>query len=112
MNDAYPFQLTAAVKGKLHFVHMAILNFRQARARFGDCRRASPTAPGPKKTLRAHKAEIGVGIAIVRDKAQLRLDVGDRPVLQILRDNEAKQRTAQAVGILPALSASATAAAK
>ena len=29
LNDAYPFQLTPAVRGKLHFVHMAILNFRQ-----------------------------------------------------------------------------------
>jgi hypothetical protein len=28
LNDAYPFQLTKAVKGKLHFVHMAILKFR------------------------------------------------------------------------------------
>ena len=30
LNDAYPFQLTPAVRGKLHLVHMAILNFRQA----------------------------------------------------------------------------------
>jgi hypothetical protein len=30
LNDAYPFQLTPAVRGKLHFVHMAIMNFRQA----------------------------------------------------------------------------------
>ncbi|SDN02514.1 putative zinc-binding metallopeptidase [Afipia sp. GAS231] len=29
LNDAYPFQLTPAVRGKLHLVHMAILNFRQ-----------------------------------------------------------------------------------
>ena len=29
LNDAYPFQLTPAVRGKLHFVHMAILNFKQ-----------------------------------------------------------------------------------
>jgi hypothetical protein len=29
LNDAYPFQLTPTVRGKLHFVHMAILNFRQ-----------------------------------------------------------------------------------
>jgi len=32
MNDAYPFQLTPAVRGKLHLVHMAILNFRQQSA--------------------------------------------------------------------------------
>ncbi len=32
LNDAYPFQLTPAVRGKLHFVHMAILNFRQPAA--------------------------------------------------------------------------------
>ena len=30
LNDAYPFELTPAVRGKLHLVHMAILNFRQA----------------------------------------------------------------------------------
>jgi hypothetical protein len=27
LSDAYPFELTRAVQGKLHFVHMAILNF-------------------------------------------------------------------------------------
>ena len=27
-NDAYPFRLTQAVRGKLHFVHMTILKFR------------------------------------------------------------------------------------
>ena len=32
LNDAYPFQLTPAVRGKLHFVHMAILSFRQPAA--------------------------------------------------------------------------------
>ncbi|MEP6841232.1 MAG: putative zinc-binding metallopeptidase [Bradyrhizobium sp.] len=32
LNDAYPFQLSPAVRGKLHFVHMAILNFRQREA--------------------------------------------------------------------------------
>jgi hypothetical protein len=32
LNDAYPFQLTRAVKGKLHFVHMAILKFRSQGA--------------------------------------------------------------------------------
>jgi len=32
LNDAYPFQLTPAVRGKLHLVHMAILNHRQAMA--------------------------------------------------------------------------------
>lgn len=36
LNDAYPFQLTPAVRGKLHFVHMAILNFRQAAASVSD----------------------------------------------------------------------------
>ena len=30
MNDAYPFQLTPAVRGKLHFVHMAILRARDS----------------------------------------------------------------------------------
>lgn len=29
LNDAYPFQLTPAVRGKLHFVHMAMLKARQ-----------------------------------------------------------------------------------
>lgn len=33
LNDAYPFQLTPAVRGKLHFVHMAILNFRRGAPR-------------------------------------------------------------------------------
>ena len=28
LSDAYPFDLSQAVRGKLHFVHMAILNFR------------------------------------------------------------------------------------
>lgn len=28
LGDAYPFELTQAVRGKLHFVHMAILDFR------------------------------------------------------------------------------------
>jgi hypothetical protein len=32
LNDAYPFELSPAVRGKLHFVHMAILNFRQPAA--------------------------------------------------------------------------------
>jgi hypothetical protein len=35
LNDAYPFQLTKAVKGKLHFVHMAILKFRSQVAASG-----------------------------------------------------------------------------
>jgi hypothetical protein len=29
LNDAYPFDLTAAIIGKLHLVHMAIEHFRQ-----------------------------------------------------------------------------------
>ena len=29
LNDAYPFHLTKAIMGKLHFVHMAILRFRE-----------------------------------------------------------------------------------
>jgi hypothetical protein len=28
LGDAYPFELSQAVRGKLHFVHMVILNFR------------------------------------------------------------------------------------
>jgi hypothetical protein len=28
LGDAYPFELSRAVRGKLHFVHMVILNFR------------------------------------------------------------------------------------
>jgi hypothetical protein len=28
MSDAYPFHLTQAVRGKLHFVHLAILKAR------------------------------------------------------------------------------------
>jgi hypothetical protein len=32
LSDAYPFDLSQAVRGKLHFVHMVILNFR-GRAR-------------------------------------------------------------------------------
>ena len=28
LSDAYPFELTPAVRGKLHFVHMAILKAR------------------------------------------------------------------------------------
>jgi hypothetical protein len=35
LGDAYPFELSQAVRGKLHFVHMVILNFR-ARARGRD----------------------------------------------------------------------------
>src|SRR5690348_282455 len=32
LGDAYPFELSQAVRGKLHFVHMVILNYR-ARSR-------------------------------------------------------------------------------
>jgi hypothetical protein len=35
LGDAYPFELSQAVRGKLHFVHMVILNFH-ARARGRD----------------------------------------------------------------------------
>ena len=31
LNDAYPFRLTQAVKGKLHFVHMAVLGYSERR---------------------------------------------------------------------------------
>jgi hypothetical protein len=31
LGDAYPFDLPAAVRGKLHFVHMAILQWREGR---------------------------------------------------------------------------------
>jgi len=30
LSDAYPFHLTPAVRGKLHFVHLAILKARGA----------------------------------------------------------------------------------
>lgn len=33
LSDAYPFELPAAVRGKLHFAHMAILNFRSQTRR-------------------------------------------------------------------------------
>jgi hypothetical protein len=29
LSDAYPFELSAAARGKLHFVHMAVLTFRE-----------------------------------------------------------------------------------
>ncbi|MBV8697729.1 zinc-binding metallopeptidase family protein [Bradyrhizobium sp.] len=29
LSDAYPFELSAVARGKLHFVHMAVLNFRE-----------------------------------------------------------------------------------
>lgn len=48
LNDAYPFQLTPAVRGKLHFVHMAILNFRQA-------------APGPEAAIADHSVPDTIG---------------------------------------------------
>jgi hypothetical protein len=32
LGDAYPFELTQAVRGKLHFVHMAILDFHERSA--------------------------------------------------------------------------------
>ena len=42
LSDAYPFELPLAVQGKLHFVHMAILNFRTHAQRELDApRRAS-----------------------------------------------------------------------
>ena len=48
LNDAYPFQLTPAVRGKLHFVHMAILNFKQQAAAAGAevADRSGPEADG------------------------------------------------------------------
>jgi hypothetical protein len=32
MSDAYPFHISAAAKGKLHLVHMAISAFRDQRS--------------------------------------------------------------------------------
>jgi hypothetical protein len=42
LSDAYPFELTLAVRGKLHFVHMAILSFRtHAQPKLNATRQAS-----------------------------------------------------------------------
>jgi hypothetical protein len=40
LGDAYPFDLTPAVRGKLHFVHMAIFNHRNR------ARNMKPRRPG------------------------------------------------------------------
>jgi hypothetical protein len=37
LSDAYPFDLSPAVRGKLHFVHMAILNFRYRAQGKAEC---------------------------------------------------------------------------
>ena len=29
LSDAYPFEVSRVIRGKLHFVHMVILNFRK-----------------------------------------------------------------------------------
>lgn len=52
MNDAYPFELTPAVKGKLHFVHMAILNFRQAAAPGSEIAGGTPDAIGTEENAK------------------------------------------------------------
>ena len=31
LGDGYPFEISSAVRGKLHFVHMAILSFRKVQ---------------------------------------------------------------------------------
>jgi hypothetical protein len=50
LNDAYPFQLSPVVRGKLHFVHMAMLNFRQ------------PTARGPDVAVTDRSGSDAIGI--------------------------------------------------
>jgi len=45
MSDAYPFHLTPAVRGKLHFVHLAIL---KARTEVGLPDIQLDQLPGPK----------------------------------------------------------------
>jgi Putative zinc-binding metallo-peptidase len=40
LSDAYPFDLSPAVRGKLHFVHMAILNFRKVAQARAECEEA------------------------------------------------------------------------
>ena len=47
--------------------------------------------------LGADEHEVRPGVAIIGDKAKLRLDVGDAPFFEILGDNEAKQRAADAI---------------
>ena len=47
LSDAYPFDLSPAVQGKLHFVHMAILNFHsRARGGTGQAKSTAGAAPG------------------------------------------------------------------
>jgi hypothetical protein len=43
LSDAYPFELPLAVRGKLHFVHMSILNFRAHAQRKLDASRLPAT---------------------------------------------------------------------
>ncbi len=52
MNDAYPFELTPAVKGKLHFVHMAILNFRQGVEPGSEIAGAQPDGIGTEENAK------------------------------------------------------------
>jgi hypothetical protein len=40
LSDAYPFDLSPAVRGELHFVHMAILNFRKVAQAGAECEEA------------------------------------------------------------------------
>ncbi len=53
------------------------------------------------KAAGAHEHEIGVGIAIVGDEAKLRLNVGNRPALEIFGDDKTEHRAADAVSTLP-----------
>jgi hypothetical protein len=52
LGDAYPFDLPPAVKGKLHFVHMAMQTFRRdARKRGGDRFAVANSAPHQATTV-------------------------------------------------------------
>ena len=53
-----------------------------------------------QSSLGPHERKVRIGIAIVGDKAQLRLNVGNGAGLEIFRDDEAEQRAADAVGAL------------
>ena len=63
------------------------------RGRSRRCRRASGFSAG----LWPHEHEIRSGIAVLGDKAKLRLDVGDAPAFAVFGDDEPKQRAADAV---------------
>src|ERR1700729_2522934 len=49
--------------------------------------------------LRPHEHEVCLGIAVFRNKAKFRLDIRDIPVFQVLRNNKAQERAADAVVI-------------